>query len=50
MADGLELADADALSLADFTFKLGNDSNPDAWAAAPAPTATRFRRANFRTR
>jgi hypothetical protein len=30
-------------TLADFTFKMGNDSTPSAWAAAPSPTSITVR-------
>ena len=42
MVDIAGLADPAGLTLADignyFTFKVGNDNNPAAWNAAPAPS------------
>ena len=39
MIDIANLPAGATLSAADFAFHVGNDSNPSAWAAAPAPTS-----------
>ncbi|HEY4313325.1 MAG TPA: CARDB domain-containing protein [Pirellulales bacterium] len=43
MIDVSNLENADALSAADFTFKLGNSNDPSTWTTAPAPTAVILR-------
>jgi hypothetical protein len=43
MVDIDGLADPDALGAADFGFRVGNDNNPDGWAAAPAPQSITVR-------
>jgi uncharacterized delta-60 repeat protein len=39
MIDVRNLANAAALSAADFAFKIGNDNSPQAWPVAPAPSS-----------
>ncbi|KKM28035.1 hypothetical protein LCGC14_1568760, partial [marine sediment metagenome] len=37
MVDIVGSADADSLTAADFSFRIGNDNSPNDWTAAPAP-------------
>jgi probable HAF family extracellular repeat protein/predicted outer membrane repeat protein len=43
MIDVSDLANPAAITAADFTFKVGNSSNPSAWATAPAPVSVTVR-------
>lgn len=38
MVDAVGLLNNQAISASDFTFRIGNNSSPDTWAAAPAPS------------
>jgi hypothetical protein len=44
IVDVSDLPVGDGLSAADFTFRVGNDNVPGAWAVAPAPTSVTVRR------
>lgn len=44
MIDIANLGDADALTVADFGFRVGNDADPSGWTDGPSPTAVAVRK------